>query len=153
MIRPGFGKPVVLLALLCAFLLPLSNPVASTALTDAAASIHDALPDDPIAHGAFIQQQIVHIATHPRAGVPFLTAFLTEAERLCQPHAHQFPGLPCPNVASTWLLEASSIALPASWALTTTGARLASAIASPHRADGREPPPDPPPPKTTVPAR
>jgi hypothetical protein len=153
MIRPGIGKPVVLLALLCAVLMPLSNPVASNALSDAAVSIHDVLPDDPVAHGLFIQQQIVHIATHPRAGVPFLTAFLTEAERLCQPHAHQSPGLPSPNAASTSLLEASSIALPASWTLMSTGASLTSAIASPDGSDGREPPPDPPPPKTLVPAR
>ena len=153
MIRPGIGKPVVLLALLCAVLMPLSNPVASNAFSDAAVSIHDVLPKDAIAHGLFIQKQIVHIATHPRAGVPFLTAFLTEAERLCQPHAHQSPGFPGPNAAATWLFEASSIALPASWALAATGANLASAIVSPAPADGRESPPDPPPPKTTGPTR
>lgn len=138
----------MLLAFLCAFLLPLSNPVATTALNDAAASIHDALPDDPVAHGAFIQQQIVHIATHPRAGVPFLTAFLTEAERLCQPHAHQFPGFPGPNAAATWLVEASSIALPSAWALMAVTTRLAGSSDRAGRSIGREPPPDPPPPRT-----
>lgn len=146
-IRQGVGKPVVLLALLCAILMPLSNPVASNAFSDASTSIHDLLPDDPFAHGAFIQQQIVHLATHPRAGVPFLTAFLTEAERLCQPHAHNWPGIPCPNAAATSLLEASSIALPAVWTFAASAVAITNGANVLGRFDGREPPIDPPPPK------
>jgi hypothetical protein len=145
--RQGVGKPVVLLALLCAILMPLSNPVASNAFSDVAVSIHDVLPDDPVAHGVFIQQQIVHLATHPRAGVPFLTAFLTEAERLCQPHAHNWPGFPTPNAAATSLLEASSIALPPVWAFAASAVAISIGANAFGWSDGREPPPDPPPPK------
>jgi hypothetical protein len=85
--RAGVGKPLLLLAIFCAFLMPLSNPVASSAISDASASIHFTNSAANGISAVFIQRQIVHIATHPKAGVPFLTAFLTEAERLCQPRA------------------------------------------------------------------
>lgn len=147
--RTGIGKPILLLAILCAFLTPLSNPVAGSAISDVSINVHVAEPADSLLHGAFIQQQIVHIATHPKTDVPFLTAFLTEAERLCQPHAHQSPEIPCPNAISTLLIEASSIVLPASWLPSWHSNSREIGMASLGWSDSQAFPPDPPPPKTS----
>jgi hypothetical protein len=98
----------------------------------------------------FIQQQIVHIATHPKTGVPFLTAFLTEAERLCQPNARQNPNLPSPNATSSLFAEASSIALPASLTMPWRPSRMQLGMETPGRSDGMLSPPEPPPPKSAV---
>jgi hypothetical protein len=147
--RPGVGKPILLLAMLCAFLMPLSNPVAAGALTNSAITAHFHESVDSLLDRQFIQQQIAHIATHPKTGVPFLTAFLTEAERLCQPNARQNPNLPSPNATSSLLAEASSIALPASLTISWRPSRMQIGMETPGRSDGMLSPPDPPPPKST----
>lgn len=148
MARPGIGKPILLLAMLCAFLMPLSNPVAAGALTNSAlaSQFHETV--DSVPDRQFIQQQIVHIATHPKTGVPFLTAFLTEAERLCQPNARQNPNLPSPNATSSLLAEASSIALPASLTISWRPSRMQIGMETSGRSDGMLSPPEPPPPKS-----
>jgi hypothetical protein len=144
--RPGIGKPILLLAILCAFLMPLSNPVAGSVTNSTLTSyFHESV--DSVLDRQFIQQQIVHIATHPKTGVPFLTAFLTEAERLCQPNARRNPNIPSPNATSSLLAEASSIALPASLIISWRPNRMQFGMERPGRSDGMLSPPEPPPPK------
>jgi hypothetical protein len=146
--RPGIGKPILLLAILCAFLMPLSNPVAGGAMSNSTFAVHFHQSVDSVLDSQFIQQQIVHIATHPKTGVPFLTAFLTEAERLCQPNARQNPNIPSPNATSSLLAEASSIALPASLIISWRPNRMQFEMERPGRSDGMLSPPEPPPPKS-----
>jgi hypothetical protein len=146
MTRAGIGKPILLLTLLCAFLLPLSKPVVSGAMTDAAMPLRVEYGSGEIS-AALIQRQIVHIATHPKVGVPFLTAFLTEAERLCQPRAHELPSMPSPNAAASLLSDASSIAMPASFALLWAFVFALVGRAAPRLVRDSAAPPEPPPPR------
>ena len=147
MMRPHLGKPILLLAIVCAFLMPLSNPVANRALADSTFAAHFQGSVDSLLDRQFIQQQIVHIATHPKVGVPFLTAFLTEAERLCQPNARPNPDIPSPNASSPLLNGASSIALPAVLMVPRRPSRMLIGMESPSRVDGMSSPPDFPPPR------
>ena len=103
---------------------------------------------DSLLDRQFIQQQIARIATHPKYGVAFLTAFLTEAERLCQPHVRQNPELPSPNATSPLLSEASAIALPFSLTLRWRPSRSQIGVETQGRSDGMLAPPEPPPPRT-----
>jgi hypothetical protein len=146
MTRAGIGKPILLITLLCAFLLPLSKPVVSGAMTEAAMPLRVEYGSGSIS-AALIQRQIVHIATHPRAGVPFLMAFLTEAERLCQPRAHELPSIPSPNAAASLLSDASSIAMPISQALPWAALFALIGRAAPLLVHGSTAPPEPPPPR------
>ena len=145
--RASVGKPIVLIAILAAFLMPLSNPVASSAAADSAlvAHIHFSV-DSPLGR-QFIQQRIAHIATHPKAGVAFLTAFLTEAERLCQPNAHQNPDIPSPNATSPLLTDVSAIAMPPVLTALWRPIRSRFGLDALSQPAGTSPSPDSPPPR------
>jgi len=147
-VRPSLGKPILLLALLCAFLLPLSGPAAGGALTGSTSSGQFYELTDSLLDRQFIQQEIAHIATHPKTGVAFLTAFLTESERLCQPHVRQSPNFPCPNATSPLLSDAAAIALPASLTLRWRPSRSQIGMEALGRPDGMLDPPEPPPPRS-----